>query len=105
MGEAFLDVIDVDEAHRKFDAAVRAEPLGRESVDLAAALGRILAEDVVSPIDVPGFARSNVDGYAVRARDTFGAEDAAPRTLALNAERSEERRVGKEWRSWRSPAP
>ena len=46
----------------------------------------MLAHDVAAPIDVPPFDRSNVDGFALRAADTVGASDAAPRRLALNAE-------------------
>src|SRR5438132_64740 len=75
----FLDVIDRDEAERRFRAALDLRPLGAESVPLAAALGRVLAEDAVAPLDVPGFDRSNVDGFAVRAEDTFGAADEQPR--------------------------
>ena len=56
---------------------------GSELIPLAAALGRVLAEDVRSPVDVPSFDRSNVDGYAIRAADTFGASESKPRTLAL----------------------
>src|SRR5262249_47670759 len=57
-----------------------------EEVALAEALGRVLAADVVAPLDVPGFDRSNVDGFAVRAEDTFGAGEDEPRTLRLNPE-------------------
>ena len=53
---------------------------------LARGLGRILAEDVRSGVDVPGFDRSNVDGFAVQAADTFGAMEEGARTLALNDE-------------------
>lgn len=49
-----------------------------EAVNLAEALGRILAEDVVAGADIPGFRRSSVDGYAVRSRDAFGASDSLP---------------------------
>ena len=41
---------------------------------------------MVAPVDVPGFDRSNIDGYAVRAADTFGASEEEPRRLRLNAE-------------------
>ena len=60
--------------------AARTEPLGTERVDLHACAGRVLAEDVVADADVPGFARSAMDGYAVRGEDTFGASayDAIP---------------------------
>src|SRR5438132_1024893 len=44
------------------------------------------AEDVAGPTDVPGFDRSNVDGYAVQAADTFGAMEQAPRRLRRLAE-------------------
>ena len=47
------------------------------------AVERVLAEDVVSLINVPPFHRSTVDGYAVRAEDTFGAEEDDPVVLKL----------------------
>ena len=53
---------------------------------LGAALSRVLAADVVAPVDAPPFDRSNVDGFAVRAADTAGASDGAPKRLVLNAE-------------------
>jgi putative molybdopterin biosynthesis protein len=84
--DQFLDVIDRDEAERRFRAALDLRPLEAEDVALADALGRVLAADVVAPIDVPGFDRSNVDGFAVRAEDTFGASEDEPRTLRLNEE-------------------
>src|SRR5918999_5617844 len=48
-------------------------PLCAERVPLTYAAGRVLAQDVVSTWDVPQFARSMMDGFAVRADDTFGA--------------------------------
>jgi molybdopterin molybdotransferase len=50
-----------------------ARPLNSESVCIWQAAGRVLAADVVSPVDVPGFARSMMDGFAVQAADTQGA--------------------------------
>jgi putative molybdopterin biosynthesis protein len=82
----FLDVVTRDEATARFRKHLKLVPLGRETVSLDAALGRILAEDVVSTVDVPGFDRSNVDGYAVVAKDTFGAMEETPREVRLNAE-------------------
>ena len=62
-------------------------PLGRtELVPLSAAMGRILAEDIAATEYVPDFDRSTVDGYAVRARDTFGCTDAIPAILPVQAE-------------------
>ncbi|MDP6442420.1 MAG: molybdopterin-binding protein, partial [Pirellulaceae bacterium] len=81
--EQFLDVIDRDEAERRFVAALDLDPLGAESVPLASSLGRVLSTDVVAAIDVPSFDRSNYDGFAVRAADTFGAREDAPRELDL----------------------
>src|SRR5215510_12084167 len=84
--DQFLDVIDRDEAERRFRAALDLRPLPAEEIALADALGRVLAADVVAPLDVPGFDRSNVDGFAVRAEDTFGASEDRPRALRLTGE-------------------
>ncbi|NJE00837.1 gephyrin-like molybdotransferase Glp [Thermococcus sp. JdF3] len=54
-----------------------------EEVPLDEALGRVLAEDVVSPIDSPPFDRSAVDGYALRAEDTFPAREYSPVELRV----------------------
>ena len=54
-----------------------------ETVPLREARGRVLAERVDAALDVPGFDRASMDGYAVRARDTFGADEADPATLDL----------------------
>lgn len=83
--DQFLHVVDRDEAERRFRAALDLRPLPAEMVPLSAALGRVLAEDVVAPLDVPGFDRSDVDGFALRAEDTFGASEEEPRHLRLNA--------------------
>jgi putative molybdopterin biosynthesis protein len=83
--EQFLNVIDRDEAERRFQAELDLRPLEAEEVPLGQALGRVLAHDVAAPLDVPGFDRSNVDGFAVRAADTFGASEEQPRRLRLCA--------------------
>lgn len=57
-----------------------------ETIETSAALGRILAEDVYAPHPLPEFPRASVDGYAVRARDTFGASDSLPAYLTLVGE-------------------
>ncbi|AHL22216.1 molybdopterin molybdotransferase MoeA [Thermococcus nautili] len=54
-----------------------------EEVPLEEALGRVLAEDIVSPIDSPPFDRSAVDGYALRAEDTFPAREYNPVELMV----------------------
>ena len=84
--QQFLDVIDRDEAERRWRAAIDVAPLPAELVPLAEALGRVLAEDARSDVDVPGFDRSNMDGFAVRASDTYGASEDRPLHLTLNGE-------------------
>src|SRR5271163_4956651 len=78
--QQFLQVLDRDEAERRFRAAIDCTPRGTEVVPLDAALGRVLA------VDVPSFDRSNVDGFAVVAEDTFGASEEVPRTVVLGEE-------------------
>jgi putative molybdopterin biosynthesis protein len=82
----FLDVASADEALLRFREALQPKPLGIEQVALEASLGRVLAEDIESPVDVPGFDRSNVDGFALRAQDTLGAGEESPLLLSLTDE-------------------
>jgi putative molybdopterin biosynthesis protein len=84
--EQFLDVVSAEEAKARFERHLDLSPLAAETVALDDALGRVLSADVAAPIDVPPFDRANVDGFALRAADTVGATDAAPRRLTLNAE-------------------
>ena len=67
---------------------IRSLPLegGTEYVSLEEARGRTLAERVDAKLDVPGFDRSSMDGYALRARDTFGADEADPARLDVVGE-------------------
>ncbi len=76
--EQFLQIAQPEAAFAQFWAAIQPQPLGAESVELAHALGRVLAADVISEIDVPAFDRSNVDGFALRAQDTAGANEMQP---------------------------
>ncbi len=84
--EQFLEVVSAGEARRRFESHLDLTALPAETVSLAAALSRVLAGDVIAPVDAPPFDRSNVDGLAVRAADTVGASDAAPKRFALNPE-------------------
>lgn len=79
----FLDVVDESVAHQRFDEACAHLEPRVETVPLDSALGRVLAIDVTAVVDVTAFDRSNMDGYAVRAADTFGAEELDPITLAV----------------------
>ena len=75
-------IISLDEARRRLTAAVR--PMARtERVTLADAAGRVAANHVAAPFDVPPFARSAMDGYAVVAADTSGATREAPVPLRV----------------------
>ena len=82
----FLRVLSRDEAMARFAKALDPRPLGTEQVTLAEALGRITADHVAAPVDVPPFDRSNVDGFALRAADVSGASDNSAAFLALNEE-------------------
>jgi putative molybdopterin biosynthesis protein len=84
--EQFLDVVDRDEAVRRFHSHLDLRPLGSETVPLSQALGRILARAVIAEVDVPGFDRASVDGFSLRADDTTGASERAPRRLTVNPE-------------------
>ncbi len=66
---------------------IKTGTLGEEKVHLMHCLGRVLSRDVISKINVPFFDRSNFDGFAVQAEDTFGAEEMEPRILKLNEEK------------------
>lgn len=82
----FLTVITRDEATERFQRHIQLKPLGHETVLLADALNRVLGADVIAEVDVPGFDRSNVDGFSVQASDTFGAGEEDVRRVLLNAE-------------------
>ena len=84
--EQFLQVLDRDEAELRFRAALDLTPRGMQTVPLDEALGRVLACDVLAQVDVPSFDRSNVDGFAVVAEDTFGATEEVPRWIDLGPE-------------------
>ena len=84
--EQFLEVVSADEAKKRFEGHLDLTPLPAERVSLATALGRVLAGDLAAPIDVPPFDRANVDGFALRAADSSGAAENAPKQIALNAE-------------------
>jgi putative molybdopterin biosynthesis protein len=84
--EQFLDVVSSKEATARFHRHLRLRPLGGEQVPLSQSLNRVLAKTVIAEVDVPGFDRASVDGFAVRASDTIGASEQAPALLQLNPE-------------------
>jgi molybdopterin molybdotransferase len=68
--ESPYPMVPIEEAHRLIMA--RAAPLGAEEVDALAAEGRVLAEAVVAPFDIPDVPKASMDGYALRAADGAG---------------------------------
>ena len=78
----FGDLISFEEAKGIIDKHVA--PIERtESIAIDDALGRMSAEDVIANFDTPSFNRAGVDGYAVKAADTFGATPNTPKRLTL----------------------
>ena len=75
----FFKVTAVAEVFRSFDWV---EPLGTEKVPLLESRGRVLATDVSAAADMPHFDRAVMDGYAVRAADTFGCSESQPSYLS-----------------------
>ncbi len=70
-----------DEAKRVINEQLKVGVSGKEETPLLEAYNRVLGENVVSALDIPPFNRSTVDGYAVKAEDTFGAEENQPAKL------------------------
>src|SRR5262249_39817730 len=84
--EQFLEVVSAEEARSRFEKHLDLKSFAMEGVKLADSRGRVLARDVIAPVDAPPFDRSNVDGFAVRAIDTSDASDSNPKVLTLNPE-------------------
>lgn len=81
-----LKVKTPDEVLKLIEEEFNVLPDRGEFVPLDEAVGRVLSEDIVSSEYVPDFNRSTVDGYAVRARDTFGCSDAIPAIITVCAQ-------------------
>ncbi|WP_424629488.1 molybdopterin biosynthesis protein [Bradyrhizobium sp. SYSU BS000235] len=84
--DQFLTILSREEAIGRFEEALFPRALATEKRSLSDALGYAMAEDVVAPLDVPPFDRSNVDGFAVRSSDLAQAAETAPIRLTLNGE-------------------
>jgi putative molybdopterin biosynthesis protein len=84
--QQFLNLASAEEAEERFWQAVQPRPLGEELIPIEHARERILSRNVIAKHNVPYFDRSNFDGFAVRAEDTFGAQETAPVSLNLNPE-------------------
>jgi molybdopterin molybdotransferase len=81
MGKEFLNLMDPDDVKQIIGSLNIERRI--ETVNLDDAHQRVLAEDVYAAIDLPPFDRASMDGYAVRAQDTFGASEDDPITLTL----------------------
>jgi putative molybdopterin biosynthesis protein len=82
----FRKLVSLEEAKKAFSRSYSPKPVGKEQIQLSEALNRTLATDVTSKYDIPPFDRSTVDGYAVKATDTFGADEDRPVLLKLHGE-------------------
>lgn len=76
--KVFRTLLSLEDARKKLREHFSPHPTGCEEAPVQSTIGRILAEDVWVPIDVPGFDRATMDGYAVKASGTFGAEENSP---------------------------
>jgi len=82
----FLKLLPPNEARALLLAQIGMPAVVAEEIGTASALHRVTAEDVVAPHPLPEFTRSSVDGYAVRAQDTYGAGDSSPAYLRIVGE-------------------
>jgi molybdenum cofactor synthesis domain-containing protein len=76
--KVFTQYVSVDEALDNFFKEVPIRQLGEESIPILDSLGRVLSEDVYAPVDVPPFDRAAVDGFALKAENTYGASPSNP---------------------------
>ena len=81
--KGFEKLTNVHDAQTTFLRALKPKRLAPEAVTIENALGRVAARNIVAPSDLPQFDRSAVDGYAVKAEDTFEASQIRPKTLKL----------------------
>ena len=79
----FRQLMTFEEAKKVVNEQLKLKVLGEEEISLLEAYNRVLAEDVVATMDIPPFNRSTVDGYAVKAADTVGAEENQPVQLRI----------------------
>ena len=81
--KGFFKVQTIDQLYQKIE---RFKPLFSEKVGIEDSLHRVLSEDILSPTHLPEFPRSTVDGFALRAKDTYGASEKNPVILRLVGE-------------------
>jgi len=81
MAQTFFRVVTPQEALR---LVLQVSSVGTEQLQTVRARGRVLAEDLRSEVDLPHFHRAAMDGYAVKAKNTFGASASLPAYLKLS---------------------
>jgi molybdopterin molybdotransferase len=82
----FLTLLPPDEARTLLLSHLSTLGTDPETIDVSSSLGRVTADDILAPHPLPDFQRTTMDGYAVRARDTYGATDSLPAYLTLIGE-------------------
>jgi molybdopterin molybdotransferase len=79
----FFKVQTPEQLYKKID---RFKPLSSEKIGIEESLHRVLSEDIPSPINLPEFPRSTVDGFALKAKDTYGTSEKNPAILRMIGE-------------------
>ena len=79
-------LMSVEQAWEVFINHIPVLPIKPEDIPVVSSLQRVIARDIKSDVNVPDFGRSTMDGFAVRARDTFGASESMPAMLAVTGE-------------------
>ena len=82
----FLHCLELAQAERLVDEHLKQGCVGEEEVGLLAAVGRVSSRIVRAADDLPGYARSTVDGFAIRSEDSFGASESAAALFTLVGE-------------------
>src|SRR6056297_682437 len=83
MMREFLELNPPQKFWEKISEYLINKEFASEKLNLDDALGRIISEDILSPVNLPPFSRSTVDGYAVKAQDTAGASASMPTYLDI----------------------
>jgi len=95
--KGFEKLTNVDDALQSFLSKLNPEMLDSEQVPIQDALNRVTAEDVLAKYNLPLFDRSAVDGYAVKAKDTFGVSAFKPKTFKLTKDKVHEDEAKELW--------
>lgn len=95
--KGFEKLTDVNEALQTFLQQLKPKMLESEQIPIQEALGRVTAQDIKAKYNLPLFNRSAVDGYAVRAQDTFGVSAFKPKLFELTTGKVGENQAKELW--------